>query len=126
MLEMLKKAEEIVKKFNSLPDEQRYYYDKSNGEVMIVKMIESIRLEHDSPTYCCLKGHVANNEHRWWSRYFYGLDSLVTKEEAMKQAKENTIKIEKRIKKIESEREALDYELNELKEELKKLKGRNK
>ena len=97
MLEKLKEAEEFIKKFNSLPEEQRYYYDKGAREVMLIKRIDSIRLEYDLPTDYCLKGHVADNEHRWWSRFFYDLDSLVTEEEAMKQAKEDTTKLEKEI-----------------------------
>lgn len=126
MLEKLKEAEEFVKKFNSLPEEQRYYYDKGVGEVMIIKLIDSIRLEHNEATYYCLKGHVADNEHRWWSRFFYDTDSLVTEEEAMKQAKEDTRRLEKRIEKIKSQREALEYELEALEEELKNMKGHNK
>ena len=93
---------------------------------MIVKLIDSIRIEHDSSTYYCLKGHVADNEHRWWSRFFYDTDSLVTEEEAFKQAKEDTKRLEKRIEKIKSQREALEYELEALEEELKNMKGHNK
>lgn len=126
MLEKLKEAEEFVKKFNSLPEEQRYYYDKGVGEVMIIKLIDSIRIEHDSSTYYCLKGHVADNENRWWSRFFYDTDSLVTEEEAFKQAKEDTRRLEKRIEKIKDQREALEYEIEALEEELNNMKGHNK
>ena len=126
MLEQLKKAEEIVKRFNDLPEEQRYYYDKGAGEVMLIKLIDSIRLEHGSPTYFCFKGHVANNERRWWSRFFYDTDSLVTKEEAFKQVKKDTKRLEEKIRKVKAEREALAYQLEDLEEELKNLKGRNR
>lgn len=126
MLEKLKEAEEFIKKFNSLPEEQRYYYDKGAREVMIVKLIDSIRIEYDSPTYYCLKGHVADNEHRWWSRFFYDLDSLVTEEDAFKKAKEDTTRLEKEIERIKDKKEALEYELEALEEELKNMKGLNK
>ena len=126
MLEKLKEAEEFIKKFNSLPEEQRYYYDKGAREVMIVKLIDSIRIEHDSLVYYCLKGHVADNEHRWWSRFFYDLDSLVTEEDAFKKAKEDTTKLEKEIERIKDKKEALEYELEALEEELKNMKGHNK
>lgn len=126
MLEQLKKAEELVKKFNSLPEEQRYIYDKGVGEVILIKMLDSIRLEHDSSNLYCFKGHVASNKNRWWSSYFYSTDLFVTKEEAYKHLIGDGRELEKKIEEIKNKKTGLEHQLEDLEEELRKLKGRNK
>ena len=118
MLEKLKEAEESVKTFNSLPKEQRYYYDPDDKLVIHVTGLDQIRLEHS--IYYKFKGHEVGNERHWWFNFFYNTFEFVTKEEALKQAEQDKSKVKKQIAKLKRLVENTQKDIQQLEEELEK------
>lgn len=112
---MLKKAEEMVKKFNSLPEEQRYYYDPFDKLVIHITKLDQIRLE--PPIYYKFKGHEINNENRWWWSFLENTFEFVTKEEAIARSEKDKARQKREIKKLENEITYLQNKLKDLKEE---------
>ena len=87
MLEMLKKAEEIVNNFNNLPDEQRYYYDVNDKAVVKVTLIDDFRCStqcNDRTMDIKYKGYDASQPGRAWYGWFTKPITLVTLDEASK------------------------------------------
>lgn len=87
MLEMLKKAEEIVNNFNNLPDEQRYYYDANDKAVIKVTLIDDFRCStqcNDRTMNIKYKGYDASKPERAWYGWFTKPLTLVTFDEASK------------------------------------------
>ena len=118
MLEMLKKAEEGVNKFNNLPEEQRYYYDPEDKFVIHVTGLDQIRLEHS--VYYKFKGHDIDDKNHWWFNFFYNTFEFVTKEEAIKQAEQDKSKMKKEIAKLKRLVESTQRDIQKLEEECNK------
>lgn len=84
MLELLKKAEEIVKKFNNLPEEQRHYYDVNDKAVIKVTLIDDIRCSTQGNSRTMdikYKGYDVSQPVRAWYGWFTKPIQLVTEEE---------------------------------------------
>lgn len=118
MLEMLKKAEEGINNFNSLPDEQRYYYDPDDKLVIHVTKLDQIRLEHT--VYYKFNGYEVGNEKHWWYNFFNNTFKFVTKEEALKQAEQDKSKEKKKLQRLKRLVVNTQREIQELEEELEK------
>lgn len=118
MLEMLKRAEEGVKTFNSLPKEQRYYYDDEDKEVIYVETIEAISL-NGNISYK-FKGYVIDDENRGWFNFFNGTFKFVTKREAIEQAKQDESKVKKEITRLRRLVKQTQRKIQDLEEELEK------
>lgn len=123
MLELLKKAEEGVKNFNNLPEEQRYYYDPGDKFAIHVTGLERVDIDHT--VRYKFKGHEIGNKYHWWFNYFYDTFEFVTKEEAFKRAEKDKANQKREIEKLEYEIEHLQQKLTDLKEECNKDEDTN-